>query len=185
MAKEIFHDLLCQSKLRFLVILNEIGFQLPTKRTIKSSRWMTKRDGQPLQNSLFDFVAEDSFNNMEKEVAWYLEEQDKLLWWYRNEPKKDYGVQGWKKNRIFADFIFTNTDNEPEQFNRVYVVETKGLHLINEDTAYKKDVFQLCNKLAKKTTRTKLGLELNIPKMQFHVIHEDQWQRKLNEMFSE
>lgn len=184
LSKEIFHDLVCQSKMRFLVIMNEIGFHIREKRTVKTSRRLTKKDGQQLERSLFDIVPEDSFNNLEKEVAWYLEEQNKLLWWFRNESKKDYWIQGWKKNKIYADFIFTDTDDEPEQFNRVYVVETKGMHLMNPDTDYKKSVFQLCNKMAKKTTRSKLGLELDIPNIAFHVIHGDEWERKLNELFN-
>ncbi len=184
LARDIFHELLRQSKMRFLVILNEIGFQFPKKKRVKASRWLTKKDGQPLQRSLFDFVPEDSFNNLEKEVAWYLEDQDRLLWWYRNEPKKDYGVQGWKKNKIYADYVFTNTDDEPKTYNRVYVVETKGLHLKNEDTNYKKDVFQLCNKMAKITTRTQLGMELDTQNIEFHVIDEDEWQRRLNGFFN-
>ena len=185
LAKNVFHGLLCNSKMRFLVILNEIGFDVSKrdKRLVKASRWLTKRDGQPLEQSLFDYVAEDSFNNLEKEVAWYLEEQDRLLWWYRNEPKRDYGVQGWKRNKIYADFIFTDCMDEPEQFNRVYVVETKGLHLKNEDTNYKKDVFQLCNKIATKTSRSKLGYGLKSPNIQFHVLDEEQWQRRLNDFF--
>jgi type III restriction enzyme len=185
LAREVFHDLICQSKLRFLVILNEIGFKLPKKKFVKTSKAMNKITGMPLERSLFDLVPEDDFNELEKEVAWYLEGQDKLLWWYRNEPKKDYAVQGWRKNRIFADFIFTDTDGRPESFNRVFVVETKGIHLKdNEDTTYKKDVFQVCNKMAKKTTRTKLGLELDTPNIEFHVIHGDEWKNRLNELFS-
>jgi len=184
LAKNVFHDLICQSKLRFLVILNEIGYQLPKKKKITYSKLLNKRDGQPLERSLFDYVPEDNFNNLEKEVAWYLEGQDKLLWWYRNESRRDYSVQGWKKHRIYADFIFTDIADEPVQFNRVYVVETKGIHLKNEDTNYKKNVFQLCNKMAKKTSRTKLGLELDIPNIAFHVIDEENWQSKLNELFN-
>lgn len=184
LAKEVFHQLLCESKMRFLVILNEVGFRFRDKVPVKSTRWMTKQDGMPLERSLFDPVPEDSFNALEREVAWYLEEQDKLLWWFRNESKKDYSVQGWKKNRIYADFIFTDRDGEPEQFNRVFVVETKGLHLLNPDTEYKKDVFQICNKAAKKTTRTKLGMELDMPNIEFHVVDEGDWRSKLNELFA-
>ena len=38
--------------------------------------------------------------------------------------------------------------------------------------------------MAKKTTRSKLGLELDIPNIAFHVIHEDEWGRRLNELFN-
>jgi len=184
LSEEIFHTLVREAKLRFLVITNEIGFRLPEKRKVKSSRTLTKKDGQPLQRSLFDYVPEEDFNETEKRVAWYLEEQDRLLWWYRNVPRRDYGVQGWRRNKIYADFIFTDATGESEKYNRAHVVETKGIHLKEfEDTKYKRSVFQLCNKLGKKMTRSQLGEQLNVPEISFQVIDEDEWQQRLNEMF--
>ena len=184
LSENIFHTLVRDGKLRFLVITNEIGFRLPEKRKVKSSKTLTKRDGQPLQRSLFDYVPEEDFNETEKRVAWYLEEQDRLLWWYRNVPRRDYGVQGWRKHKIYADFIFTDAAGESEKYNRAHVVETKGIHLKEfEDTKYKRSVFQLCNKLGKKMTRSQLGEQLNVPEISFQVIDEEEWQQRLNEMF--
>ena len=36
-----------------------------------------------------------------------LDRQERLLFWYGNRTRKDYYVQGWKRGRIYADFIFT------------------------------------------------------------------------------
>ena len=87
----------------------------------------------------------------------------------------------WQKNKIFADFIFANVDGETDQFNRIFVVETKGIHLKNnEDTDYKRRVFKLCNETAKQMSRTELGLKLKQHEISFNVIDEENWQQRLN-----
>ncbi len=122
---------------------------------------------------------------MEQRVAWYLDEQDKLLFWYRNVPKQDYAVQGWRRGRVYADFIFADLDETGNGFNRVFVVETKGVHLKGaEDTEYKKALFNTCNELARETTLSELGLKLHAKEVSFAVIHGDEWQRRFNELFA-
>ena len=113
---------------------------------------MAKQSNAPLERSLFDPVPND-LNEMEQRVAWYLDDQDKLLFWYRNVPKQDYAVQGWRRGKVYADFIFTDIDETGNGFNRVFVMETKGVHLEgSEDTEYKRALFDTCNELAKETT---------------------------------
>jgi type III restriction enzyme len=58
-----------------------------------------------------------------------------------------------------------------------------GLHLKNEDTAYKQNVFDLCNKLGTKKAWKELGLDFKDKKVNFHVIFEDEWQNKINKIF--
>jgi type III restriction enzyme len=94
-------------------------------------------------------VPEENFNTVEKAVAWFLEDQDKLLWWYRNLSRQDYAIQGWKKYRIYPDFVFSEMDGRNNtEYDKIFVVETKGLHLKNDDFRYKQDVFTLYNQLA-------------------------------------
>jgi type III restriction enzyme len=129
-------------------------------------------------------VPVEDFNETEKTVALYLEDQDRLFCWYRNRPKQDYGIQGWRKNVIYPDFIFTKSKKgSKESFNKVYVVETKGIHLKNEDTDYKKAVFNLCNQEAKEIDWDTLGKVFNDKELQFEVVYEDEWQNKFNEYF--
>lgn len=185
LAENVFRDMISKDKLRFLVIANDLGYKLPEKKRVRSARKLTKRSGEQLERSLFDYVPEEDFNDMEKKVAWYLEEQERLFFWYRNVPKEDYSVQGWRKNRIYADFIFTATGNGGNGFNRVFVVETKGLHLKgSEDTEYKRSVFNLCNDLARETTTNQLGMELECQKVSYYVVDEDEWQQRFNELLS-
>ena len=46
-------------------------------------------------------------NTMENRAATFLDQQERLFFCYRNRPRQDYYVQGWKRGRIYAGFIFT------------------------------------------------------------------------------
>ena len=129
-------------------------------------------------------MPEDEFNETEKAVAWYLEGQKRLFFWYRNRSRRDYAIQGWQKHKIYPDFIFTTADSEEkDDYEQVYVVETKGLHLMgSSDTEYKQKMFSLCTMEAKSRSRTELGLEMKNKVLRFEVLPEDEWQAKLNEM---
>ncbi len=184
LAQVEFKKLLKAEKIRFLVISKELGFTFPDKVKVERDnvKTLTQRNNQPLQRSLFDFNPEDEFNSVERDVAWYLEDQEKLLFWFRNAAKRDYVIQGWQKGKIYPDFVFTEEGDKRELVEKVFVVETKGLHLKNEDTEYKQSIFDLCNQYAKPIALNALGLKLRLPKMQFEVVYQDEWQQKLNEM---
>jgi len=131
--------------------------------------------------SLFEQVAEADLNGTEQSVAWYFERQGQLLWWYRNLSRQDYRLQGWRKNGIYPDFIVSRTcAADKTDFDKVFVVESKGIHLKNDDTDYKKQVFKLCNKLAEQKSWTELGLEFPERKMVFELVYGDEWQKVLN-----
>lgn len=136
---------------------------------------------------MFEFVPEDEFNDTERDVAWYLEDQERLFFWYRNIEERDYGIQGWKRYKIYPDFIFTSIDkNSNSEFERVFVVETKGLHLkASPDTEYKRSVLDICNELAREQTFAELGLAFKEKKVQFEVISEEEWQKRINEILAE
>jgi type III restriction enzyme len=183
LAEVVFEELVSTDQLRFLVIANDLHWKLPKKRKERPP-WLPKSTGAPLERSLFDLVPDD-LNEMEKRVAWYLDDQDKLLSWFRNTPKRDYGVQGWRRGKVYGDFIFTDIDETGNGFNRVFVVETKGIHLKgSEDTEYKEALFNACNTLAKEMTLTQLGLALHAKDVSFAVIHGDEWERRFNELFA-
>jgi len=184
LAELVFRSLIDEDILHFLVIANKIGYRLPKKKPVRSARKLTKKNGEQLERSLFDYVPEEDLNEMETRVAWYLDDQDKLFFWYRNIPKQDYGVQGWRKSRVFADFIFTDKSNG-NGFNRVFVVETKGLHIKDSDnTNYKKRLFALCNERSKETTVAELGMKMHADKVSFAVVDESEWQTQFNALFS-
>jgi len=67
----------------------------------------------------------------------------------------------------------------------VFVLETKGLHLKNENTGYKKSVFALCNKHAKKQTWNQLVPAMREKEIRYEVVFQDEWEKRLNELLAE
>jgi len=186
LAEEVFRQLITEKKLRFLILRSSEGNKLPdTKMVDGGVKTLNKVDGQPLQRSLFDFVPENDFNSVEQSVAWYLEEQEKLLWWYRNISRQDYYIQGWRKNKIYPDFIFTEINSfDKTEFSKVFVVETKGLHLKNEDTEYKQNILEICNAIGIEKSWDELGMEFPEKKVIFKVIFDNEWRARINELFA-
>ena len=185
LAEQVFRELIEQKILWFFLLSNKSGHKLPSRIKIrKNLKPLIRSDNTPIQQSLFDLIPEEEFNEMEKSIAIYLDEQEKLLWWYRNLSRQDYYVQGWKKYKIYPDFIFADiNDKKQDDYSKIYVVETKGLHLKNEDTEYKKNVFNFCNILGKQKDWRELNLEFDDKKFEFQVIFEDEWKAKINEIF--
>ena len=109
LSRGVFEALLDAGTMRFIVVADELGFnRLP--REIQQpfeSKQANRMDGSPYQRDLLERTAEDDLNGLEHKVATYLDQQERLFFWYRNRARKDYFVQGWKRGRIFADFIAT------------------------------------------------------------------------------
>jgi type III restriction enzyme len=190
LAEKVFADLLKSGDMRFMVVTDDFGFnRLPRKITAQPGQKKANReDGNQFELSLFDFVAEDDLNGLENKVATYLDKQEQLFFWYRNRVRHDYFVQGWKRGRIFADFIFalTSDDSKSEDgFHKVFVTETKGIHLKKTaDTDYKRSVFDVCNEHAKKTEWSELVPAMRSKVMRFEVVDEEEWEKRLNELLA-
>lgn len=99
---------------------------------------LTGADGGAFQRSLFSPVFKNELNGEKQNVAVHLDGDATVKWWHRNVAKANYGLQGWKRGRIYPDFIFA-TDREAGA-GRIVVLETKGNHLQNPDTDFKRDV---------------------------------------------
>ena len=96
------------------------------------------RTGAALEKSLFSPFYSNELNSDEREVAVYLDGEEALTWWHRNVARSQYGIQGWKKGKIYPDFIFAVQTGGAA--NRLTVLETKGDQLDNLDAAYKRDM---------------------------------------------
>lgn len=182
LAEELFIEMVKNKEIQFFLQC-ATAYVLPSKYYVRSNvRKLTRDTGDPIEKSLFEFVPAEELNDLEQAVAVYVDKQEKLLWWYRNLAKQSYYIQGWKKSRIYPDFILSKADGE--DYSKVLVIETKGIHLKNEDTAYKQIVFDLCNQLGKEITWEDLGKEFKNKHVEFQVIFDKEWQRKINEIFS-
>ncbi len=183
LAQRVFKKLVENKKLHFFLLSGRGGFVLPSRIKVKSNRQLIRSDNTSIQKSLFDYVPEEDLNDLEKSVAIYLDEHEKLLWWYRNMSRQDYHIQGWKRNKIFPDFVAANKGKiKKEDYDTVFVLETKGIHLKTEDTKYKQDVFALCNELGARKAWKELFDEFPDHDFEFQVLFEDEWQDKINAM---
>jgi len=91
-----------------------------------------------VQQSLFEVVYVEDLNPLERQFACYLDEQQALRWWFRNVAKAMYGIQGWKRNRVYPDFVFALERGAGD--DKLVVLETKGDHLQGPDTTYKREL---------------------------------------------
>ena len=74
----------------------------------KRDKVFRRRSEEDLQLSLFENIWTEKFkfNDLEKKVAWYLDEDSAIKWWHRIIEKRDWHLQGWQKHKIYPDFWF-------------------------------------------------------------------------------
>ncbi|HWD89035.1 MAG TPA: DEAD/DEAH box helicase family protein [Mucilaginibacter sp.] len=186
LAEAVFKGLIDSNRLCFFLTEESGHHVLPSRIKIKGNKQLVRDDNSPIQKSLFDQVFEEEFNETEQSVAIYLDRQEKLLWWYRNRSRQDYHIQGWRKNKIYPDFITAdvNSTNDTD-YDKVFVLETKGVHLkANEDTRYKENVFELCNQLGARKPWKDLFNEFPDHNFEFQVVFEDEWQNEINRLIN-
>lgn len=189
LAEAVFRDLLDRGAMRFLVVADDLDFTRPRQAIITpQERQANREDGSPYQRTLFDGLGESEFNTLENRVATYLDQQERLFFWYRNRERKDYFVQGWRRQRIFADFVVTLRADEPDPddaYHQVFVLETKGLHLREAaDTAYKRSVFDLCSQHAHKTDWAEFVPAMRGRVLRYEIVDEEEWEQRLNALLA-
>ena len=190
LSKQVFAELLDAGTVRFIVVTEDLQCnRLPVQIDAPATeRQANREDGAQYQLNLFDRTSEGDLNGLENKVATYLDRQARLFFWYRNRSRKDYYVQGWRPQRIYADFILTLKPDEPDQddqFHQVFVVETKGVHLKESaDTAYKRSVFDICSEHAKKTDWTTFAPAMRNKVVRFEMVDEDEWEQRLNALLA-
>ena len=140
-AEAIFRREVAAGTIQFRLRLDGRDWRMPfhiETTEPEDARQLLCTSGGPLQKSLFAPVYENEFNRDEREVAVYLDGEEALAWWHRNIARRQYGIQGWKKGKIYPDFIFA-VETEGTA-GRITVLETKGDHLDNPDTEYKRSL---------------------------------------------
>ena len=154
----------------------DIEFHLYTNKNVKYN-WEMPLEiyaGQPknkrrpkvgsFQKSLFDPIYEDDMNNDERDVAFYMDDQSTIKWWHRNISRKHYSLQGWRRDRIYPDFICSVQTDQTGK-TKLVVLEMKGEHLAgNDDTEYKKALLQLMTQSYTVDQAQSVGeMELELP----------------------
>ena len=140
LAESVFADKVKAGQIEFGLRADhsayEIPFELEIELPARPNLLTRPDDGRPVEKSLFDpFFQPMVDNDFESDFACYLDGKTAVNWWHRNVAKSQYGLQGWKRNKVYPDFVFLKTENDGKPI--LVVMETKGAHLKNEDTDYK------------------------------------------------
>ncbi len=146
-AEMVFRNKLKEGEIRFDLETGQPNYEVKGHYEIHvgpNEKRQMRRDYQPLQLTLFDPVFEQQFDNeLERNFAYYLDEQRALHWWHRvaARQKGEYYLQGWNPQRIYPDFLALAGVGNDEQ--RVLICDTKGEYLAgNADTEYKRKVLE-------------------------------------------
>lgn len=143
-AESIFIEKVANESIQFRLRTDTHNWGMPEHMwtdLAENSEKLTRTSGDVAEKSLFAPAYRLEFNNDEQDFACYLDEHTALAWWHRNVAKSgQYYVQGWRKNKVYPDFIFAVNDK------RIVVIETKGDQLDgNLDTKYKKKLLETIN----------------------------------------
>ncbi len=193
-------DKLSEDLFRNKIITNQIRFKLDSDfklnyeigktmevRISPDAPILTRDYGDDIEHNLFEKVFKGEFNNLEEDFAIYLDEKEAFEWWHRVAARQDYYLQGWRRNRVYPDFIacLERGKNKPE---RLIVFETKGLHLEgNTDTEYKKDLLRILEAAYHNSTdRGEFTAQLpNAKTISFRLLFEDNWKASVDNIIAE
>ncbi len=144
-AENVFRDKLTARELRFDLEASSSNYRMTDSYEILvgENEGIFHNRGKPIQFSLFEPLYQSQFDStLESRFARYLDEQKALTWWHRvaARQRNEYYLRGWKRERIWPDFIAMagQTEGKPH----LLVFETKDRHLDNPDTDYKRRVFE-------------------------------------------
>lgn len=145
---------------------------------------LSKKNGSPLERQLFERVFDKDFNALEKSTAWYLDGAEAVRWWHRIAVNhQSYSLQGWQKNKVYPDLLACVHGTGPGKY-RLSILETKGNHLSgNDDTAYKKALFDLLNEYAAQSFEAgELLLGEDTEQMTFTMLLEHNWEQEISKI---
>ena len=142
-AERVFKEDAANGRIQFHLRLDGTDWRLPSHMETsapENALQVASKTGAPLSKSLFVPVYQQDMNGEEREVAIYLDAEQALSWWHRNVARTQYGIQGWQSRRIYPDFVFAIASNDKPE--HITILETKGDHLDNMDTNYKRELLE-------------------------------------------
>ena len=143
-AERAFLEKLGREEIRFDLKAGRPSFRMVERYELTvpdDAGLFARTDGRPAQLSLFEPVYASQFDSgLERSFARYLDEQKALHWWHRVAMRQgnDYYLKGWKPDRIWPDFIALGGGSADRPC--LFLFETKGRHLENPDSDYKRRV---------------------------------------------
>lgn len=143
-ARAVFDAKLADGTIAFKLTGTSADWDMPQWQEVEfrpgHDLWQRNNDDHDLQRSLFvDAIKQGDLNGFERDVALYLDGSDAVAWWWRLASRGAWGVQGWRRHKVYPDFLLRLDGNG----QRLMVLETKGKQLDNLDTAFKRDLMEL------------------------------------------
>ena len=191
LAETVFKEKLDAGKIQFnLQTDSALNYQLERTLVVSltsEARQMTHPHGDPLQLNLFEQVFEAEFNKLETDFALYIDKQRAIQWWHRIAARQGYFLQGWRRDRVYPDFIacVQRSETRPQ---RLCIFETKGQHLEgNSDTTYKQRLIKTLEKSYRNATQHGT-MDITAPNnqiMSFRMLFEDSWRETVNETIAD
>jgi len=131
---------------------------------------------------LYERLYRKHLNGYEADVAIKLDGAEGVRWWHRVAARgvNGWGLQGWRKHKVYPDFLVCLRDDE--RGRRLLVLETKGKQFEgNDDTTFKRKLFEILEAAFDKAHdvgAVQLGEE-GIEEMRFRMLMQDGWEPAL------
>lgn len=124
-------------------------------------------------------------NQFEQDFACYLDGQQAVRWWHRNVACAGYGLQGWRRHRVYPDFVFVRAEHDGR--DTLVVMATKGAHLANEDTEYKRRLLAELERAIRDERMHRAG-ELELvggpgERLTCGLVFDENWNNRMNEVY--
>lgn len=189
LAEAVFAQHVRAGRIEFRLRSDRVDYELPEALSVElpeRPRPLVREDGRPVERSLFEpFFDSLVDNDFEGEFACYLDAQSALKWWHRNVAKAGYGLQGWRRNRMYPDFVFAKSERDGKPL--LVVLETKGVFLKNEDTDYKRKLLETLTRAYADSRLSRSGeLELvgsDGARIVCDLVFDENWKNTLNNRY--
>ena len=183
-AESVFRGKVKSDAIRFhLETDEELDYELEKSLEVYVSskeRSLQGEHGQLIQQSLFEPVYESNFNGLEKDFALYLDKNDSISWWHKIAAKQQYHLQGWRRQRVYPDFVACRRGD-----GKLLILETKGVHLKgNEDTGYKMKLLETLEAAYNKAL-DRGEMRVCEPPAVFRMMFEDRWKEQVSTLVAE
>ena len=191
LAQQVFEQLVAQGCIEFKLRADRTDYELPHEMTLELAgkpAKLTRGDSlSDIEKSLLaPALRAPDVNEFEAVFAGYLDEQPALHWWHRNVAKTQYGLQGWKRHKVYPDFVFGFLTQGST--SRVVLLETKGAHLAgNQDTDYKRVLLaqlteNFCDERFKSSGELALG-EAGLTELACDLVFNTAWKAAMDSRY--
>ena len=188
LAEGVFAALVGEGRIEFRLRADAADYELPREATLALTakpRPLMRPDARGIEKSLLEpALHTPDMNELEAAFAGYLDEREALRWWHRNVARTQYGLQGWRRHKVYPDFVFARVTGAGG--TQIVVMETKGLHLQGPDTAYKQALLDRLSKAFRDDRGPAVGelvLEYGAEDVVCDLVFDAAWRGVMNERY--